>query len=226
MLTVGDKIPSFSLQTDSGDTLTNESFVGKTLVVYFYPKDDTPGCTREAIAFTQQAKSFEKAGAVIVGVSKDSKESHARFRQKYALSIPLLSDPDLTLHKAFGAYGTKKLYGRESQGTIRSTFVIDEHGTVVRVFPSVKVDGHAEKVLAGITGDSVPNGTGKTLMPPAKAAKKASAPKVVKKAPAPKKVVKKASVKRPVSKVADAKKGATKTSSKKAASKSPKKSTK
>ncbi|MEO8797690.1 MAG: redoxin domain-containing protein, partial [Polyangiaceae bacterium] len=103
-------------------------------------------------------------------------------RQKYALSIPLLSDPDLTLHKSFGAYGTKKLYGRESQGTIRSTFVIDKHGTVVRVFPSVKVDGHAEKVLAGITGESVPAGTGQTVMPPAKAAKaKKSAKKPAKK---------------------------------------------
>ncbi len=202
MLTVGDKIPSFSLQTDSGDTLTDQSFAGKTLVVYFYPKDDTPGCTREAIAFTQQAKDFAKAGAVIVGVSKDSKESHARFREKYALSIPLLSDPNLTLHKAFGAYGTKKLYGRESQGTIRSTFVIDKHGTVVQVFPSVKVDGHAEKVLAGITGENVPAGTAQTVMPPAKAAKakKASAPKVVKKA----------SKKKPAQKVAAPKKIAAK----------------
>ncbi|MEO8798323.1 MAG: peroxiredoxin [Polyangiaceae bacterium] len=212
MLTVGDKIPSFSLQTDSGDTLTDQSFAGKTLVVYFYPKDDTPGCTREAIAFTQQAKDFAKAGAVIVGVSKDSKESHARFREKYALSIPLLSDPDLTLHKSFGAYGTKMLYGRESQGTIRSTFVIDEHGTVVRVFPSVKVDGHAEKVLAGITGASVPAGTGQTVMPPAKAAKakKASASKVVKnpstkrkpaqKVVAPKKSAAKKPAKKPVKK--------------------------
>ena len=194
MLTVGDKIPSFSLQTDSGETLTDQSFAGKTLVLYFYPKDDTPGCTREAIAFTQAAKDFEKAGATIVGVSKDSKESHAKFRQKYALKIPLLSDPDLVLHKAFGAYGTKKLYGRESQGTIRSTFVIDEHGTVVRVFPSVKVDGHAEKVLAGIKGESAP-ATGATMMPPAKAAKtkskKASAPKVAKKAAPKKKAAKK-----------------------------------
>ena len=171
MLTVGDKIPSFSLTNDSGDTITDQSFAGKTVVLYFYPKDDTPGCTREAIAFTQNVDAFRNAGAEVVGVSRDSLASHANFKNKYALKIPLLSDPELFLHRAFGAWGKKVLYGKEHEGTLRSTFIIDKYGTVVRVFPSVKVDGHAEAVLAALTGEPAPSSSQKTMMPPAKKAK-------------------------------------------------------
>ena len=171
MLTVGDKIPSFSLINDSGDTITDQSFAGKTVVLYFYPKDDTPGCTREAIAFTQNVDAFRNAGAEVVGVSRDSLASHTNFKNKYALKIPLLSDPELQLHRAFGAWGKKVLYGKEHEGTLRSTFIIDKYGTVVRVFPSVKVDGHAEAVLAALTGEPAPTSHNKTMMPPAKAAK-------------------------------------------------------
>lgn len=171
MLTVGDKIPSFSLMNDSGDTITDQSFAGKTVVLYFYPKDDTPGCTREAIAFTQNVDAFRKAGAEVIGVSRDSLKSHCNFKNKYALKIPLLSDPELQLHRAFGAWGKKVMYGVEREGAIRSTFIIDKYGTVVRVFPSVKVDGHAEAVLSALSGDAKPPSTNKTMMPPAKAEK-------------------------------------------------------
>lgn len=173
MLTVGDKIPSFSLTNDSGDTITDQSFAGKTVVLYFYPKDDTPGCTREAIAFTQNVDAFRNAGAEVVGVSRDSLDSHGKFKNKYALKIPLLSDPELQLHRAFGAWGKKVLYGKEHEGALRSTFIIDKYGTVVRVFPSVKVDGHAEAVLAALTGEAPPMSHNKTMMPPAKKAKAA-----------------------------------------------------
>ncbi|MGH7283844.1 MAG: peroxiredoxin [Polyangiaceae bacterium] len=174
MLTVGDKIPSFSLINDSGDTITDKSFAGKTVVLYFYPKDDTPGCTREAIAFTQNVDAFRGAGAEVVGVSRDSLTSHINFKNKYALKIPLLSDPELQLHRAFGAWGMKVMYGEQKEGVLRSTFIIDKYGTVVRVFASVKVDGHAEAVLAALTGEPAPISNNETMMPPAKKAKAAA----------------------------------------------------
>jgi thioredoxin-dependent peroxiredoxin len=154
MLKAGDRAPDFELESDAGKKVSLSDYKGKTLVVYFYPKDDTPGCTREAIAFSQAAKAFAKAGATVVGISKDSVKSHCSFRDKHALSIPLLSDPDLAVHRAFGAYGEKTMYGRKVLGTIRSTFVIDGAGKVARAFPSVKVDGHADAVLDAIAGGS------------------------------------------------------------------------
>lgn len=182
MLSAGDKAPSFELPADSGKKVGLKSFPGKTVVLYFYPKDNTPGCTREAQAFAATAKKFESAGAVVLGVSKDSVTSHCNFRDKYKLNFPLLSDPDLSVHKAFGAYGEKTMYGKKILGTIRSTFVIDPKGTVTSVFPNVKVDGHADAVLAAIQG----GGSSKPAKaaPAAKAAKKAAAP-AKKKAAAP-----------------------------------------
>jgi|SRR5579883_2795583 len=146
----GDLAPPFALESDGGETVSLKDFKGKTLVLYFYPKDNTPGCTREAQAFSAATKKFAKLGASVVGVSKDSIKSHCSFRDKYSLDFPLLSDPDLSVHKAYGAYGEKVMYGKKVLGTIRSTFVIDKKGKLAKVFSPVKVDGHAEAVLEAI----------------------------------------------------------------------------
>jgi peroxiredoxin Q/BCP len=145
----GDKAPSFTLETDSGERVSLRDYADKTLVLYFYPKDSTPGCTREAQAFSESRRAIEKAGGAVLGVSRDSVKSHCSFRDKYGLTIPLASDPDLTVHKAYGAWGNKKLYGREFEGCIRTTFLV-KGGRVARVFPNVKVDGHADAVLSAI----------------------------------------------------------------------------
>jgi peroxiredoxin Q/BCP len=150
MIEAGSKAPAFKLESDAGETVGLSSFAGSWLVVYFYPKDDTPGCTVEAQAFTEAMGKLKKANAHVVGISKDSVDSHCKFRDKYALKFPLLSDPDLVAHNAFGAYGEKTSYGKTSMGTIRSTFIIDPKGKIAKVFPSVKVDGHAEAVLAAL----------------------------------------------------------------------------
>ena len=188
MLKEGDKAPAFSLDSDSGKKISLSDFRGKTLVLYFYPRDNTPGCTREAIAFSGAREAFAKVGATVVGVSKDSVASHAKFREQHDLSIPLISDPDLSLHKAFGAFGEKVMYGKKVEGVIRSTFVIDGSGTITRVFPSVKVDGHEEKVLSAIAEASASAPAAKKTAPAkaAPAAKKA-APAAKKAAPAAKK---------------------------------------
>ena len=146
----GDSAPKFDLPSDSGKNLALADFAGKPLVLYFYPKDNTPGCTREAQAFTKLARDFSKAGAAVVGVSKDSVASHCGFRDKLALKIPLLSDPELAVHKAYGAYGEKTMYGKKTIGVIRSTFLIDGKGKIARAWSSVKVDGHAESVLEAV----------------------------------------------------------------------------
>jgi peroxiredoxin Q/BCP len=149
MLNEGAKAPDFVLESDDGKVKLKD-FAGKVTVLYFYPKDSTPGCTREAQAFSASLRDFTKLGAVVLGVSKDSVESHGRFREKYDLKIRLLSDPDLTVHKAYGAYGEKMMYGKKVLGTIRSTFVIDPHGKVARIFRNVKVDGHADAVREAV----------------------------------------------------------------------------
>lgn len=125
-----------------------EKYQGKWLVLYFYPKDDTPGCTREACGFRDLKAEFAKHGAVIVGVSRDDEKSHDAFKKKYELPFELLSDPELKLHKAYSAYGEKTSYGKTSIGVIRTTVLIDPKGKVVKTWPNVKVDGHVEKVLA------------------------------------------------------------------------------
>ncbi len=156
MLKLGDQAPAFDLESDAGKRVKLDDFKGRSLVVYFYPKDDTPGCTREAQAFNESLDKLAKAGAAVVGVAKDTVASHVKFRDKYSLAFPLLSDPDLTVHNAFGAYGEKTMYGKKVQGTIRSTFIIGPDGKVSRVFGSVKVDGHADKVLEALAGLALP----------------------------------------------------------------------
>jgi peroxiredoxin Q/BCP len=142
--------PKFNLESDTGEHVRLADFAGKWLVVYFYPRDNTPGCTREAQEFTKAAAKLRKLGAQVVGVSKDSVQSHCSFKEKIGIAFPLLSDPDLSAHKAYGAWGTKTMYGKKVEGTIRSTFLVSPAGKIVRSWSGVKVDGHAEKVLAAL----------------------------------------------------------------------------
>lgn len=160
MLAEGARVPDLALDSDSGKKVRLRDFAGKHLVVYFYPKDDTPGCTREGIAFSQLAGDFARAGAQVVGISRDSVAAHCKFRDKHGVTVPLLADADRKAHQAFGAWGEKTSYGKTTEGAIRCTFLIGPDGKVKRVWPSVKVDGHAEKVLAAITGADVPFVTG------------------------------------------------------------------
>ncbi len=148
MIKAGQKAPGFSLPSSEGGEVSLKSLKGKAVVLYFYPKDDTPGCTREACAFRDAQAAIKKTGAVVLGVSPDSLEAHAKFTAKHRLNFPLLSDPDKAVAKKYGAFGEKVLYGRRMMGMIRSTFVIDGAGVVRKVFPRVKVDGHDGKVLA------------------------------------------------------------------------------
>ncbi|GLK76908.1 peroxiredoxin [Methylopila jiangsuensis] len=146
-LTVGAPAPDFTLPATGGDIRLGD-LKGRKVVLYFYPKDDTSGCTREAIAFNGLRAEFAAAGAEIIGVSPDGLASHDAFREKYGLEFPLASDAEKAMLKAYGAYGEKNLYGKISMGVIRATVLIDAEGRVARVWPKVKVDGHAEEVLA------------------------------------------------------------------------------
>jgi peroxiredoxin Q/BCP len=152
MLSEGDKAPAFDLEADSGIRFSLKEALGsgKSLVLYFYPKDSTPGCTREAQGFTEAKRKLAAAGATVAGVSKDSIKSHCGFRDKYAIDFPLLSDPDLVVHRAYGAYGEKTMYGKKVMGTIRSTFLITPDGRIARAWRGVKVDGHVDAVLEAI----------------------------------------------------------------------------
>ena len=146
----GAKAPAFSLQSDEGKTVKLSDFAGKTLVLYFYPKADTPGCTRESCDFRDEIAVFKKAKAAVVGVSKDALPALQKFKAKYDLPFPLLSDPDHKVQETYGAWGTKNMYGKMVQGTIRSTVIIGPDGKVVKHFPKVKVDGHAQAVLEAL----------------------------------------------------------------------------
>jgi len=146
----GQKAPEFSLPSSEGGEVSLKSLKGKPVVLYFYPKDDTPGCTREACAFRDAKAAMRKTGAVVLGISPDSLAAHDKFTAKYKLNFPLLSDPDKAVAKKYGAFGEKLLYGKKVVGMIRSTFVIDAAGVVRKVFPRVKVDGHDAKVLAAL----------------------------------------------------------------------------
>ena len=148
MIKEGQKAPEFSLPSSEGGEVSLKSLKGKPVVLYFYPKDDTPGCTREACAFRDAKAAIKKTGAVVLGVSPDSLAAHDKFAAKYKLNFPLLSDPDKAVARRYGAFGEKLLYGKKVVGMIRSTFVIDAAGVVRKVFPRVKVDGHDAKVLA------------------------------------------------------------------------------
>lgn len=149
-LKVGQKAPEFQAQDDAGRPVSLADFRGKKVVLYFYPRDDTPGCTREACAFRDGLARIKRKGAVVLGVSADSVPSHQRFRDKYKLSFPLLSDPEKKIVQAYGVWKEKSLYGKRYMGLERTTFVIDEEGRITRVFPKVKVDGHCEEVLAAL----------------------------------------------------------------------------
>ena len=148
-LEAGQPAPDFTAATDRG-SLTLSSFRGKNLIVYFYPKDDTPGCTREACAFQEAEADFSGADAVVIGVSKDSAASHGKFRDKYKLGFPLVSDSDGKICEAFGVWVEKMNYGKTYMGIERSTFLIDKQGVVRKVWRKVKVDGHAAKVLEAV----------------------------------------------------------------------------
>ncbi|ABS64875.1 alkyl hydroperoxide reductase/ Thiol specific antioxidant/ Mal allergen [Parvibaculum lavamentivorans DS-1] len=144
----GKKAPAFSLPADDGTKVTLKALAGKKVVLYFYPKDDTPGCTTEGIEFSALKKKFDAAGAVVLGVSKDTVDKHCKFRDKHNLTVRLLSDEDGKTVEAYGVWGEKSLYGRKFMGINRVTFLIDEKGVVRKVWPKVKVKGHAEDVLA------------------------------------------------------------------------------
>jgi thioredoxin-dependent peroxiredoxin len=147
----GSVAPSFQLKDQTGTVVSSASLKGKPYVLYFYPKDDTTGCTREACGFRDAHPAFGKHGARVIGVSPDSEASHAKFAGKYGLPFTLLSDPDKVLAKAYGAWGPKKNYGREYMGIIRSTFVVDAAGKVKRAYYGVKVDGHVDSVLGDVS---------------------------------------------------------------------------
>lgn len=147
MLKEGDKAPSFSLASDSGKTISLKDFKGKTIVLYFYPKDMTPGCTLEACDFRDQQAKYKKAKTVVLGVSKDSVERHVKFREKYELNFPLLSDEDGKVCEAYGVWKEKSLYGRKFMGIERTTFIIGPTGKIEKIFSKVKVKGHSEEVL-------------------------------------------------------------------------------
>jgi peroxiredoxin Q/BCP len=148
----GEKAPDFTLQADDGKEVSLSDYRGKKVVLYFYPKDGTPGCTREAIEFKEMAREFEREGAVILGVSKDSIKSHEKFKQKHDLPFTLLSDPEGKVLDLYGVWKKKSLYGRTFMGTERTTFLIDEKGIVKRTYRKVKVKGHAQVCLLDLKG--------------------------------------------------------------------------
>ncbi len=141
----GAKAPKFSLKSNDGRKVSLSDFKGEKVVVYFYPKDDTPGCTKEACQFQENLTVFNRSGVKVVGISPD--ENHDKFVDKYGLKFPLLSDIDHSVMESYGAYGEKTMYGKKTVGVIRSTFLIDENGTILKAWYNVKADGHATKVL-------------------------------------------------------------------------------
>jgi peroxiredoxin Q/BCP len=149
---VGKKAPAFTLPGSNGEDVSLKDFKGKTVVLYFYPKDDTPGCTREACDFRDTVRKFTHAKTVVLGVSPDSLKSHDRFIAKFDLPFTLLSDADHAVAEAYGTWVEKSMYGRKYMGIERSTFVIDPAGKVKAAFRKVKVDGHADEVLAAVKG--------------------------------------------------------------------------
>ena len=148
MLQVGDTVPEFSLPNQDGTMISPADFKGKKMVIYFYPKDNTPGCTTEACNFRDVYDEILAKGAVVLGISKDSAASHTKFREKFGLPFHLLSDVETTTIQAFGAWGEKKMCGKAYMGIIRSTFVVDENGVVSHVFPKVNTKTHAAEILS------------------------------------------------------------------------------
>jgi thioredoxin-dependent peroxiredoxin len=152
VLKAGARAPDFSLPSTEGREISLKEYRGRTVVLYFYPRDATPGCTREACAFRDSLTRLKRKGAVVLGVSPDTLASHERFGKQQRLNFPLLADPDKAVARKYGAWGEKILYGKKVKGMIRSTFVIDGDGVVRKVFPRVRVDGHADAVLRALEG--------------------------------------------------------------------------
>ena len=146
----GDPAPDFRLPADDGKTYSLKELRGQKVVLYFYPKDDTPGCTKEACSFRDNLARVRSKGAIVLGVSKDDLESHAKFRDKYSLSFPLLSDPEGKVLTAYGVWKEKSLYGKSFMGIERTTYIIGKDGKIEKVFPRVRVDGHVDEVLAAL----------------------------------------------------------------------------
>ncbi len=153
MIEVGAQAPDFTLRDAQGNAVSLKDYRGKKVVLYFYPRDNTPGCTREACAFREAHGQFQAQNAVVLGVSRDSEASHQKFAEKYNLPFTLLSDPEHTVLEAYGAWGEKKNYGKVSMGAIRSTVVIDENGVVEKVYAKVKPDTHPAEVLSALQGE-------------------------------------------------------------------------
>ena len=149
-LNIGDKGPNFKAETDSEEILSLSDMKGKTFVLYFYPKDDTSGCTKEACTFTENISAFNKLGVTVIGVSKDSVASHQKFKTKYGLNFPLLSDVDGKICEAYGTWIEKSMYGRKYMGIDRATFIIGADGKIKSIWHKVKVAGHIEDVLAAL----------------------------------------------------------------------------
>ena len=148
MLETAVKAPAFTLEDAEGNKVSLADFIGKKVVLYFYPKDNTPGCTRQACAFAAAYDQFKAKNAVVIGISMDSAASHAKFRQKFSLPFVLLADPELQAIQAYGVWQEKKLYGKTSMGVVRTTFIIDEEGFIRHIMPKVKPDTNAAEVLA------------------------------------------------------------------------------
>ena len=153
MLEIGTKAPAFTLPDKDGSLVSLSDFAGRKVVLYFYPRDNTPGCTRQACAFAGAYEDFKKINAVVIGVSKDSAASHQKFAEKHGLPFILLSDPELRAIQAYGVWQEKKLYGKVSMGVVRTTFVIDENGVIEKVMPKVKPDTNAADILAYLKQD-------------------------------------------------------------------------
>lgn len=148
MLKIGDKAPAFTLISDSGVKVSLKDLKGKKVILYFYPKDDTSGCTKEACSFRDNIKVIEKKNAVVIGVSKDNTKSHQKFKLKYDLPFTLLSDENLEMLKDYDVWKEKSMYGKKYMGIERTTYIIDEKGKIADIFNKVKVDGHTEEILA------------------------------------------------------------------------------
>ena len=153
MLETNQKAPNFTLSDQDGNLISLNDFLGKKIVLYFYPKDNTPGCTRQACAFAAAYEGFRSQDVVVIGISKDSVASHLKFAQKYDLPFILLSDPELQAIQAYGVWQEKKLYGKVSMGVVRTTFLIDEQGNIEKVMPKVKPDTNAAEILSYLTGE-------------------------------------------------------------------------
>ena len=150
MLSVGDKAPLFTLKDTTGEDVSLSDFWGKKVIIYFYPKDNTPGCTRQACAFAKIFEGFKEKNVSVIGISKDSVASHRKFAEKYSLPFILLSDPDRTAIEAYGAWQEKKLYGKTSMGVVRMTFIVNEDGYIEKIMSKVNPDKNAEEILANL----------------------------------------------------------------------------